>query len=138
MTLLVAIDQRRRVMHRRTIHGLALVTLFAISGEMARADEQVVIVARYYPAPGREADLEARLLRSLKYVKQAEPNVSYRLHRSAKDPTVFLFYEVYPSQAALDQHLTVTLTAFRKEAGPVPEGIFSRPPEVETYGFLAE
>src|SRR2546430_8826036 len=99
MTLFVAIDQRRSVMHRRTIHGLALAALFAISGDMARADEQVVIVARYYPTPGREAELEARLLRSLKYVKQAEPNVSYRLHRSAKDPTVFLFYEVYPSQA---------------------------------------
>jgi quinol monooxygenase YgiN len=125
-------------MHRRTIHGLVLVTLFAISGEMARADEQVVIVARYYPAPGREAELEARLLRSLKYVKQAEPNVSYRLHRSAKEPTVFLFYEVYPSQAARDQHRTETLTALRKEVGPMPEGIFSRPPEVEAYGFLAE
>jgi len=138
MTLLIAIDQRRRVMHRRTLHGLALVTLFAISGEMARADEQVVIVARYYPAPGREADLEARLLRSLKYVKQAEPNVSYRLHRSAKEPTVFLFYEVYPSQAARDQHVTETLTALRREAGPMPEGILGRPPEVEAYGFLAE
>ena len=125
-------------MRRRTIHGLALVTLFAISGEMARADEQVVIVARYYPAPGREAELEARLLRSLKYVKQAEPNVSYRLHRSAKEPPVFLFYEVYPSQAARDQHLTETLAALRKEAGPMPEGILSRPPEVEAYGFLAE
>ena len=125
-------------MHRRMIYGLALFTLFAISGETARADERVVIVARYYPAPGREADLEARLLRSLKYVKQAEPNVSYRLHRSAKEPTVFLFYEVYPSQAARDQHVTETLTALRREAGPMPEGILSRPPEVEAYGFLAE
>jgi len=120
------------------IYGLALVTLFAISSEMARADERVVIVARYSPTPGREAELEARLLRALKFMKQAEPNVSYRLHRSAKEPTVFLFYEVYPSQAALDQHLTETLMAFRKEAGPVPEGIFSRSPEVEAYGFLAE
>ena len=125
-------------MHRRTIHGLTLAALFAISSEMARADEQVVIVARYYPTPGREAELEARLLRSLKYVKQAEPNVSYRLHRSAKDPTVFLFYEVYPSQAARDKHLTETLPALRKEAGPMPEGILSRPPEIETYGSLAE
>jgi len=120
------------------IYGLALVTLFAISGAMARADERVVIVARYYPAPGREAELEARLLGSLKYVKQAEPNVAYRLHRSAKEPTVFLFFEVYPSQAARDQQLTETLAALRKEAGPMPEGFLSRPPEVEAYGFLAE
>lgn len=63
-------------MHRRAIFGLALATMFAVSGRMALADEHV-IVARYHPAPGREAELEARLLRSLKYVKQAEPNASY-------------------------------------------------------------
>jgi quinol monooxygenase YgiN len=125
-------------MHRRTIHGLALATLCAISGGTARADEQVVIVARFYPAPGREAELEARLLRSVKFVKQAEPNITYRLHRSAKEPTAFLYYEVYPSQAAFDQHRTETIAAFRKEAGPPPEGIFSRPAEVETYRLLAE
>jgi len=51
MTLFVALDQRRSVMHRRTIHGLTLAALFAISSEMARADEQVVIVARVYPTP---------------------------------------------------------------------------------------
>jgi quinol monooxygenase YgiN len=78
-----------------------------------------------------------RLLRSVKFVKQAEPNITYRLHRSAKEPTVFLYYEVYPSQAAFDQHRQ-TIAAFRREAGPPLEGIFSRPPEVEIYGLLAE
>lgn len=124
-------------MHRRMIYGLALVALFAISVEGAWAGEQVVVVARLYPAPGREAELEARLLRSVKYVKQAEPNITYRLHRSVKEPTVFLYYEVYPSQAAYDQHHTETIPAFRKEAGPQPEGIFSRPPEIEFFGLLA-
>jgi len=135
-TLFVAIGQRRGVITRKAIHCLALVTLFAVSGQMARADEQVVIVGRYYPAPGREAELEARLLQVLKHLKQAEPNVTFRLHRSAKEPTVFLFYDVFPSQAALD-HERETVAALRKK-DPPPEGIFSRPPEVETYGFLAE
>lgn len=125
-------------MHRRMIFGLGLIALFAISAEGAWADEQVVVVARFYPAPGREAELEARLLRSVKYVKQAEPNITYRFHRSVKEPTVFLYYEVYPSQAAFDQHRTETIPAFRKEAGPPPEGIFSRPPEIEFFGLLAE
>jgi hypothetical protein len=49
---------------------------------------------------------------------------------------VFLFYDVFPSQAALD-HERETVAALRKK-DPAPEGIFSRPPEVETYGFLAE
>jgi quinol monooxygenase YgiN len=138
MTLPIAIDPRRSAMHRRTIHGLALAALFAISSEMARGDEQVVIVARVYPTPGREAELEARLLRLVKYVKQVEPNITYRLHRSAKEPTVFLYYEVYRSQAEYNQHSTQTIAAFRKEAGQAPEGIFSRPTEVEAYSLLAE
>jgi quinol monooxygenase YgiN len=55
-----------------------------------------------------------------------------------KEPTVFLYYEVYPSQAAFDQHRPETIPAFRKEAGPPPEGIFSRPPQIEFFGVLAE
>jgi quinol monooxygenase YgiN len=125
-------------MPSRIIFGLALITLFVISGELARANERVVIVARFYPSPGREAQLEERLLRSLNYVKRAEPNVAYHLHRSAKEPIVFLLYEDFPSQAALDQHRAETLVALRKEEGPIPEGILSRSTEAEIYQFLAE
>ena len=123
-------------MHRRTIRGLMLAALLAISGESARADEQVIITERFYPAPGREAELETRLLKAVKFVKQAEPDITYRLHRSAKEPTMFL-YHVLPSQAALDRHRQ-TIAAFRQEAGQPPEGIFSRPPETEFFGLLAE
>jgi hypothetical protein len=42
-----------------------------------------------------------------------------------------------PSQAVFDQHRQ-TVAAFRQEAGSPPEGVFSRPPEVEIYGLLAE
>jgi quinol monooxygenase YgiN len=123
-------------MTRRTIYCLALAALFAISGQMARAEEQANIVWRYYPAPGREAELEARLVRIVKYLKQAEPTITYRLHRSAKEPTVLMFYEIFPSQAARD-HDRETVAALRKR-DPPPDGIFGRPPEVETYGLLVE
>ena len=84
-------------MKRRTIYCLALAALFAVPGpNRARADGQVIIVGRYYPAPGREAELEARLVRIAKYLKKAEPTVTYRLHRSAKEPTVFMFYSIFP------------------------------------------
>src|SRR5215831_10092755 len=124
-------------MCHRIICGLAIATLCAISSGIARADEQVVIVSRFCPTPGREAELEARFLRSVQFVKQAEPNITYRLHRSTKEPTVFLYYQVYPSEAARDQHRQI-VAAFRQEFGPPPEGIFSRPSEVETYRLLAE
>ena len=49
---------------------------------------------------------------------------------------MFLFYEIYPSQAALD-HERETVAALRKRDLP-PDGIFVKPPEVETYGLLVE
>jgi quinol monooxygenase YgiN len=125
-------------MRRRAIRRFFLTAVFALTTEMAWAGEQVVIVGRFYPAPGREAELEARLMGSVSFVKKAEPNITYRLHRSSKEPTVFLYYEIYPSQAAFDRHRTETIVMWRKEAGPPPEGIFSRPPEVEVYKMLAE
>jgi quinol monooxygenase YgiN len=120
----------------KIIHCLALAALFAMSGQMARADEQVFTVGRYYPAPGREAELEARLVRIAKYLKQKEPTVTYRLHRSAKEPTVFMFYSVFPTQAALDRSRATVADGQKRD--PPPEGIFSRPAEVETYGLLLE
>jgi len=123
-------------MTRRTIHCLALAALFALSGQMARADEPIITVNRLYPAPGREAELEARLVRIVKYLKKAEPTVTYRLHRSAKEPTVFMFYSIFPTQAALDRSRALVADGQKKD--PPPDGIFSRSAEVETYGLLVE
>jgi quinol monooxygenase YgiN len=101
------------------------------------ADEPITVAARFYPAPGREAEAEARLLQVVAYVRKAEPGAMYRLHRSSNEPTTFLFYETYASQAAREQHSKVTLPAFGKEYGPAPEGLWVRPPEVETFRELA-
>jgi quinol monooxygenase YgiN len=101
------------------------------------ADESVALVARINAAPGREAEAEARLLLVVAFVRKAEPGTTYRLYRSSKDPTVFIFYEVYQTQAAYEQHSKVTLPAFRKEYGPTPEGLYVRPPEIELLQALA-
>jgi quinol monooxygenase YgiN len=69
----------------------------------------------------------------VEYVRRAEPNITYRLQRSMKDPSVFLYYEVYPSEAAFDNHVKVVLPAMTKEIGPRPEGMLARPPEGEKF-----
>jgi quinol monooxygenase YgiN len=123
---------------------LGFVTVAAVSAALSivpaksvkAADEQIVITARIYPTPGREAETEARLVRIVELVKKAEPDITYRLHRSVKEPVVFLFYEIYPSQAAFDRHRTESLPAARSVVGPVPEGLLARPMEVETYRIL--
>ena len=66
----------------------------------------------------------------------AEPDATFRLHRSVKEPNVFLWYEVYPSQAAYDNHLKVVMVNFRKESGPTPDGIIAKPSESEIFSEL--
>ena len=116
-----------------------LAILFCAFGNQAAyaqaqaSDGPVVLVSRFYPTPGREDELQARFLKVVEFVRKAEPNTVYRLNRSTKEPVVFLWYEVYESQAALENHSKVVLPAFRKEYGPAPDGIFARPSETEIY-----
>jgi quinol monooxygenase YgiN len=99
-------------------------------------DGQVIVVAKFYPTPGREDEVQARFLKLVQHVRKAEPKTVYRLHRSNKEPTAFLFYEVYESKAAQEHHREV-LAAFRKDYGPPPDGMFARPAEVESYQDIA-
>ena len=80
--------------------GAALV-LAAGSPQVANAaDEPVVVVVKVYPGVGREDELQARYLKQAEFLRRMEPNASFRLHRSLREPVTFLWYETYPSQAA--------------------------------------
>lgn len=97
------------------------------------ADQPLVVLVKVFPGAGREDELQARYEKQLEFLRRSEPASSFRLHRAAKEPTFFLWYETYPSQSALDEHLKVVMPAFRKEFGPTPEGLVARPSESETY-----
>jgi quinol monooxygenase YgiN len=49
-------------------------------------------------------------------VRSEEPGcLVYRVHRSTKDPELFLFYEMYVDEAALDLHRKAThFAAYRQ------------------------
>lgn len=97
------------------------------------ADEPTIFVVRFFPSEGREDEAQARLAKLVKFVPANNPGVTFRLHRSTKNPVVFLLYETFPSQAALDTQQKIVLPAFLKEFGPSPEGLWAKPNEVETY-----
>ena len=115
---------------------LCLALSLVAADDASAADEPIAVTARFYATPGREAEVEARLLQVVAFVRKAEPGITYRLQRSHKDPTVFVFYEAYPTASAREAHGKVTIPAFLKEYGPPVEGLFARPPEVETYSPL--
>ena len=118
-----------------------IASLFAASlmiANSASAAEQVVVIVKVFPGEGREDELQARYLKQIDFLRKAEPTSAFRLHRSAKAPTTFLWYEVYESQPAYDNHLKVVMPNFRKEFGPTPEGLVAKPSESESYTELAK
>jgi quinol monooxygenase YgiN len=117
---------------------VAVVALLAPFSLPAFAGDAVVVTVRVFPTPGREDELQAEYLKRIEYLRKAEPMVTFRVHRSTKSPVTFLWYEVYPSKEAYDNHLKVVMPAFRKEVGPTPEGAIARPSESETYVELAQ
>ncbi|HXG16693.1 MAG TPA: putative quinol monooxygenase [Calidithermus sp.] len=94
------------------------------------------VVARIYPKPGREDELEALLREQAEAVRRAEPDcVVYRPHRSAREPVHFLFYEQYRTPEAFEFHRQAAhLKAFQERR----RDLVDRPVEVEIYRSLTD
>ena len=127
------------------IFARALALIFVVSGlgvicapKALAADEPIIVVVRLFPAEGREDEARARLVKLVKFVPANNPGVTFRLHHSTKKPIVFLLYETFPTQAALDSQPKTVLPAFVKEHGATPEGLWARPNEVELYRMTTD
>ena len=127
------------------IFARALALIFVVGGlgvicapKALAADEPIIVVVRLFPAEGREDEAQARLAKLVKFVPANNPGVTFRLHRSTKKPVVFLLYETFPTQAALDSQPKTVLPAFVKEHGATPEGLWARPNEVELYRMTTD
>jgi quinol monooxygenase YgiN len=73
--------------------------------DIIRGGPMIVLVAMYHCQPGRGNEVEANLQRMAPLVKQHEPGcLLYHACRSPENPDLFLLYEHYTDQAALEQH----------------------------------
>ncbi len=63
------------------------------------------VVATMRAKPGKEQEVRALLESLIAPTRAEQDNVTYALHQGAQDPAVFIFYENWTSQAALDAHL---------------------------------
>ena len=100
-------------------------------------DGEVTVVAKIRAAAGKGDALAALLTEQVGVVRKAEPGCTgYRLHRSTKDPELFLFYETFADDAAFDVHRAAPhLAAFR--ARREREGLIAGPPEVDIFRRIA-
>lgn len=96
----------------------------------------VTLIARMRATKGKGDALEALIKEMAAVVRREEPgNLAYRAHRSTTDPDLFLFYEQYKDQAAVEFHSKGPhLTPYRERRKR--EGLQDGPPEVEVYREL--
>ena len=112
---------------------LAAALLVGAASSVEAAEEPVTVIARYWVTPGREAEAEPRFRQALEFMQRTEPGSSFKMYRTEKDPALFVYVEVYPSQAALDEHRRVTNPARARALGPTPAGLLARPPEIQEF-----
>jgi quinol monooxygenase YgiN len=92
----------------------------------------LTFLAKITVKSGSEAEFE-RTMRAVVPKVHAEPgNRAYILHRSADNPRMFMFYEQYTDQAALDAH-----RAHLKELGINLASIIDGAIVREVYDLLA-
>ena len=98
----------------------------------------VTVVATLRAAKGKADALAALLCEQVGVVRKTEPGcLAYRLHRSAKDPDAFLFYETYVDDVAFDAHrASAHLAAYRKRRDE--EGLVDGSVDVTVYRAITE
>ena len=85
--------------------------------------EQLTIIARFRAKAGQESRLRQEMQRLLAPTRAEAGCISYDLHQSQSDPALFVFYENWASQAALDAHFqTPHLQAMMKLVPDLVDG----------------
>jgi quinol monooxygenase YgiN len=99
-----------------------------------RKGKKMIVVAKLKAQSGKEAEMENVLKEMVGKVKGEEGTLAYTLHRSKKDPSVFMFYEKYKDKEALDFHSS---TPHFKEMSGILASIVDGPLEIDVYDELA-
>ena len=81
---------------------------------------------------GTEQEFERIMRIVVPKVREEPGNHAYIFHRSTPDPRVFMFYEEYADQAALEAH-----RAHLRDMGIDLRSLLDGPPTVEFYEKLA-
>ncbi len=90
----------------------------------------LIVNVHMQAASGKEAELKEALLGLVGPTRKEEGCIQYDLHYDSKDPSKFMFYEIWTSKEALDQHAeSPHLRAFRA----VRDGLLAKPGELTLW-----
>ena len=94
----------------------------------------LTVVAEMQAQPGKEEALRRAVLALIEPTRQEDGCVQYDLHVHSSDPTRFVFYENWTSQAHLDRHAA---SPHVQEFRTVITDLLAAPPSIETYLRIA-
>ena len=92
----------------------------------------LTFIAKLTVKAGQEAEFERIMQAAVPKVREEPGNHAYIFHRSQENPRVFMFYEEYDDQAALEAH-----RAHLREMGLNLRDMLESPPTLEFYDKLA-
>lgn len=95
----------------------------------------MIVVAKLKAKSGEEYKVEKALAEIIPKVEQEEGTLAYTLHKSQKDPSLFLFYEKYKDKEALKYHSS---TPHFKELFGKLLPLLDGSPEIEMYEEVAK
>ena len=94
----------------------------------------MILIAKLKAKDGKEGDMEEALRGMISKVQNEEGTLTYTLHRSKKDPSLFMFYEKYKDKDALSYHSS---TPYFKELFGRLGSLLEGEPGVEMYEEIA-
>ena len=94
----------------------------------------LTVVAEMQAKPGKEDALRRAVLALIEPTRREDGCVQYDLHVHSSDPSRFVFYENWTSQAHLDRHAASPhIQEFRTEIAD----LVAAPARIETYWRIA-
>lgn len=98
------------------------------------AQKRVTVLARIKAKEGMEEKVRQELLALVAPSRSEEACLNYDLHQSVDDKSLFVFYENWTSQDALDKHLLMPyLDAFDENV----EGLLAQPVEISLWEMIS-
>ncbi len=98
------------------------------------AEKQLTVVAEMAARPGKEDELERRLLALIEPTRKEEGCVEYILHRSTNEAGRFVFLENWTGADTLDRHLA---SPHLKDFLAAARDLLAEPPRIGRYERIA-
>jgi quinol monooxygenase YgiN len=97
--------------------------------------KHITIVARIRAREGKEEAVKQELLKLVGPTRSEEGCINYDLHQAVDDPSLFVFYENWASQEAINGHLkSPHIGAVLARA----DELLAEPPEIKAYEMISE